>query len=421
MSFLKLSIVLLFVFSGLHFASQETFAQKFQHQLLLDGMDSLAFYNVDTTGHWWAITKPFSNRYRMYINDYESPASEDLTFPVFATGGNKWAFFATYNSAVSIVQNDGYEITETMLNANDYGEIKYSPNGEHLAYTYFQGGNEVIQLPERQISVTYRFGELFIDNSGTSYTIMGKRMNKYVININGKESMTYDSIIPIGYWHNRNFVYAASNGANWEIYCGNKQFGGTYSSIIDVKINYLGTVLVVLVRLSTGGSSRAIVFSEAYEPIYGKAYDNVWGLALHPTEMIYGYGAMEYNRGFVVQNSTEYAAIGEIGTPFYSHNGDELIFVGKGAFEPYINVNGKRTDVRISLYLNDIIAKKPASTTIAFTTNVSLLVYNYEKNEYYVGFMCDRMSRTTIYNRFTRRYETLGKINNRLYLLTCEP
>jgi hypothetical protein len=268
MSYLKVSLVLLFVICGLHcFAPQEAFSQKFQHKLLLDGMEYLAFYNVDTTGHWWAITKPFANRYRMYINDYESPASEDLTFPVFAAGGSQWAFFAIYNSAVNIVQNDGYEITETILNANDYGEIKYSPNGEHIAYTYFQSENEIIQLPERQISVTYRFGELFIDNSGTSYTIMGKRMNKYVININGKESMTYDSIIPIGYWHNRNFVYAAFNGSNWEIHCGNKRFGGTYRHILDVKINYLGTILAVLVRLNTG-RSMAIVFNDGYyEPI----------------------------------------------------------------------------------------------------------------------------------------------------------
>jgi hypothetical protein len=144
-------------------------------------------------------------------------------------------------------------------------------------------------------------------------------------------------------------------------------------------------------------------------------------LALHPTEMLYGYGAMEHNRVFVVQSATEYNALGEVGTPFYSHNGDELIFAGIGNFGPYINVNGKRTDVRITLYLTDIIAKKPATETIAFTTNVSLLVYNYAKNEYYVGFMCDKMSPTTIYNRFTRRYETLGEIHNRLYLLSCEP
>jgi len=425
MSSCKSLTVLFLIFCGIYFIPQKLFSQfhnrepQFEHQMLLDGMDSLVFYDIDTTGNWWAVTKPFSNRYRMYINDYESPASEDLTFPVFAAGGEQWAFFGIFNSAVHIIQNNGDEITETMLSASDFGEIAYSPNGEHFAYTYFQNDNEIIELPEKTITVTFRVGKLFIDNSGTSYTILGQRLNKYVINTDGRESMAFDSIIPFGYWHNRNFVYAALSGNNWELYNGNKRLTGTYSNIIDAKINNDGTIFAVLVRLNTG-RSRAIVFNDAYwEPVFGRTYENVWGLALHPTEMLYGYAAVEHRRLFVVQNSTEYPAIGEIGKPFYTYNGDELIFVGVGEFGPYINVNGRRTDVRITLFLDDVVAKKPKTTTIAWTTNVSLLVYDYVKNAYFVGFMCDRMSPTTIFNRFTQKYETLGKIHNRLYLLSC--
>ena len=421
MAYFKVALLIFgSIFCGFYnFFPQKALAQKFDHQRLLDGADSLAFYDIDTTGHWWAITKPFANRYKMYINDYESPASEDLTFPVFAAGGRQWSFFAVYNSSVHRVENNGDEIIEWILDATDFGEIAYSPNGEFAAYTYFQDGNEIVQLPNRQITVTNRFGQLFIDNSGTSFTILGKRMSHYVININGRESATYDSIIPIGYWHNRNFVYAAFNGNNWEIYCGNRRFGGTYSSIIDVKINPAGTILAVLVRLNTGRSMAIVFNDDYYEPIYGRTYDNVWNLALHPTDMLYGYVAMQHSRLFVVQNSTEYPARGEVGTPFYSYNGDELIFFGMGEFGPYINVNGKQTDIRIGLYAEDIIAKKPGSETIAYTTHVSLLVYDYVKNRYFVGFMCDRMG-GAIYNRYTRRYEALGEINNRLYLLHCE-
>jgi hypothetical protein len=90
-------------------------------------------------------------------------------------------------------------IFKEIIDATDFGEIVFSPMGQYLAYTYFQGDNEIINLPFRTINVNYRIGKLFIDNSGRSYTMLGQRGNKFVININGKESSTYDSIIPIGY------------------------------------------------------------------------------------------------------------------------------------------------------------------------------------------------------------------------------
>lgn len=413
----KLVSVLFFILVNYFLSTNIVFPKNFDYELILDGGDSLKYYDIDTTGHFWAITKPYSNRYKILIDDFLSEASEDISFPVFAAGGGKWAFFATYNSSVNLVENNGETIQQNRLDATDYGEIVYSPNGEHFAYTYFQDGNEVIQLPFQKIKTTNRVGHLFIDNSGNSFTILGKRMNKYVININGTESNTYDEIKPIGYWYNGQFVYAVFNGHSWEIYCGKKQLGSSYSKIIDAKINPNGTILAVLVRLNTGRCMSIVFNDDYYEPVYGKTYDEVWGLALHPTEMLIGFGASEYGRTYILQNSTEYYANGEVGTPFYSYNGDELIFIAMGEFGPYINVNGKRTDVKITLYKDDIIAKKPGSETIALTTNITLLVYDYAKNEHFTGFMCDRMGKA-IYNRHTKRYEALGEINNRLYLVS---
>ena len=390
--------------------------------LLLDGMDSLAFYGLDTTGHRWAITKPFHNKYRLYIDDFSSPALDDLSFPIFSPDGIQWAFYSSAGGSIQFYHcaEDDQIYMET-LDATDFGEITFSPDGRYFAYTYYQGDNEIINLPFRQLSGTYRWGNLFIDNSGSSFTILGQRGSRYVININGRESSTFDSIIPIGYWNNGNFVYAVSNGSRWEVYRGKdptsaRQLGTTYSNIIDASINYLGTTMALLVRL-VSGRSIAILFSDEYrDPVYGRSYDAVWGLVLHPTELLYGYGAANMNRTYVVQNSTEYFATADIGTPFYTHNGDELIFIGRGEYEPFISINGQRINVKIALYSDDKIAKKPHSPSIALRTNVSLVTYFYERDRMITSNMYDRLS-NPIYNRRKDSYQALATIYNRLYLI----
>ena len=137
---------------------------------------------------------------------------------------------------------------------------------------------------------------------------------------------------------------------------------------------------------------------------------------MHPTELLYGYGAANHNRTFVVQNSTEYYAAADIGTPFYSHNGEELIFIGRGEYEPYIYINGQRFVVRIALYSDDRIAKKPRSPSIVFRTNVALVVYYYERDRMFTSNMYDRLS-NPIYNRRSDTYQALAVIYNRLYLI----
>jgi hypothetical protein len=400
---------------------RNAYSAEVEYALVLDGMDSLIAYDMDTTGHWWAVTKPFTSLYRMHINDYNSPASEDLTYPVFAPGGSGWSFFRVQNGNIHLVRNDNGLQIDTTLDATDFGEIVYSPDGSQFAYTYFQASVEVMSLPNanggtRDITVTNRFGNLFIDNYATSYTIMGKRMDSYVININGKESTTYDSIIPIGYWHTGAFIYAAYNGGTWSIYRNDEELGSSYSNIISAKVNPIGTTLAVLVKTGSG-LANCIVFNDDYwEPIYGKLYNGVWGLTLHPTELLYGYGASDGGRTWIVQNSTEYYTVGEVGTPFYSYNGSELIFISMGEFSPYINVNGKRSDIKLTLYPDDVIAKKPGSPTIALATEMTLLVYNYETNARHIGYMVDDMSKA-IYNYRTNCYEALGIIDQRVYLL----
>jgi hypothetical protein len=404
-----------------YFSSEEkSMAQDFKTKMLLDGIYDLVYYDLDTTGYWWAITKPFLNTFKIHIEDYESSPFEDISYPAFFPGGFGWAYFGIKNNNVHLVKNYDGKISDTVLDATDYSEITYSPNGEFLAYSYYQGGFEIIQLPFKVIEITNRIKPLFIDNSGNNYAIIIKRLDKFFLNVNGYETTGYDSLLPIGFWHTGEFIYASLNGGTWSIHRGKKELGTSYMKIIDAKINIEGNVFAILVQLFTG-RSMAIAFSDKYyEPLYGKTYDEVWGLTLHPSEVLFGYSAIEHNRSYILQNSVEYYASGNVNAPYYTYDGSELISFAMGDFGPYISINGKRFDIKFSMNIDRHIAKKPKSSSFAYTTYTTLLVNYYDKGEFYTGFMCDRMGQA-IYNHRSGRYEALGDINNRLYLISCSP
>ena len=411
---IKSTIILIIIY---FYSISFSYSQNYEEKLLLDGLDSLVAFNIDTTGHWWAATKPFKDRYRIYIDTFQSDVYEEIYGLNISSDGVQWAFWGIKSGSIFLVRRDEFEnVNITSLNATDVGSIIYSPDGKQFAYSYFQGDNEIINLPFKQISVVNRNNnELFIDNSGKQYAFVGQRGDKYVVNVNGNESTIYEDIKPIGFWHNGNFIYAGFNGSNWEIINGNKIIGTSYWRILDAQINKYGSVMAVLVQLISGRCMSITFSDDYYEPIFGRTYDATWGLALHPTDALIGFGAKEHNKYYILQNRSEYYATENISTPFYSHNGDELIFIGMGEYGPYISVNGSKTDIRIGLYTDDKIAKKPKSTTLAFVNNVSFCLYDYLNNNFKTGNMYDYLC-SPIYNSRTNSYETLATIYNRLYL-----
>ena len=391
---------------------------NFAEYMLLDGSEKLLSYGQDTTGNWWAITEPFSKKYRVIVNSYESEIYDNAYGLVFSPDGESWSYFASVGGSIYISTNH----EDSLLNsATNFGEIAYSPDGFYRAFSYFVSNIEIISLPfNREIQTQNRVRNLYISNTGAEYAFVNKRLDKEIINITGVESTTYDEIIPIGFWSSGEFIYAARNGDIWEIIKGAEIMGDTYSKIISAKVNKYGTVLAVLVQLFTG-QSMSIVFSDEYrEPIYGKSYIFSWGLALHPSDVLIGFAATDGNRNFVLQNSTEYYANGDFGDPFYTHDGSELVFAGRGDFNPYININGRKFDIYTDFSPDAVIAKKPKNSTFAYSTNSTMLVQYYEKKEFYTGFMTDRTSET-IYNWREGAYQTLGDIRDRLYMIRCVP
>ncbi len=398
-------------------AAQALKAQNFDSVMVLDGLDRLVSYGIDTSGHWWAVTEPFTNRYRMVINGKEGNVYSELTEPVFSPNSTDWSHFAYENGNVYLIDNE----RDSLLEATDYGEIAYSANGMYRAYSCFQAEMEVLKLPFRTIKVENRVGKLFIDNTGMQFAIVLQRLNLFILNVNGKETTTYDEIKPIGFWHNGDFIYAARNGNVWEVFKGKERIGDSYENVSEALVNRDGTVFAMIVKYFSNLYS-IITYSDEYrEPSISKTYDFIWDLALHPKDILVGAAASSGLNKYVLQNSAEYYAPGEFATPFYSYDGDELIFIGRNDYNTYISINGRLIDFNIDFNIANTVARKPKSSTIAYCTGTTLLVYYYEKNEFYTGYMTDKMGKSAIWNWRDNQYQALGETYNRLYLITCKP
>jgi hypothetical protein len=402
----------LFIFLILSF--KPMFADKCKDFLAYSATDSIVQFGIDTTGHWWAVSKDFSGGYRLIIDGNQSAVYKIVQSLAFSPDGSKWACFAKDNSQWYVLTND----TTIGIPSNEVGELAFSPDSRALIYSYKEAENEVIELKNSKINVINRTGKFYPGFNGTSISFMGNRGDGVVININGKESPLFDEIKPMGYWHDGQMVYAARNGGNWEVYKNFTSISEAYADIPEVAINVYGTVAAILAKQSSG-KFVSVIFSDDYtEPLIGKPYEDAHALILHPELPMLAYIATYNNAPYVILNSTEYSGGQQTSLPFFSHDGKELCFFGCD-IDCFACINGKRYPIQSQIDLMGTYAVKPGSNTFAYVTSSSMIVRDLESATLYAGMMVDQTS-SPIFSWRNHRYEALGLINQRLYLMTCE-
>ena len=397
------------------FANHEVHAEELcADYLLLNGYEDLVSYGMDTTTNWWAITQPFSNKYRLTVNGEQSLVYDAISKPVFAPDGKRWAAFADANGAVKIITES--EVVE-LHSATDFGSMVYSGNSNVLVYSYFEGINEIIVNDEHDVEVRNRIGDLYTNYNGSKVAFIGKRGGYYVLNVDGKETTGYDFILPHGFWYDDRFVYSVQYGTRWEIMRGDKPVGETYSSVVDGKVNLMGTVGAFLVGGYDGRGYGILLSDDYYEPLLGASYEQVSDLALHPYLALYAYKARYQSTYYVVYNTTEYYAGTGAGAPFFSADGNDLSFVYQTELDSYFSNNGVRGFYPSGSNVYDPVAHAPNSSTYAFTNGTNLVMRYSDKRNYHACSMVDYTSQAR-YNRVHNCYEALGVISNKLYLLT---
>ena len=381
---------------------------------LLDGTEPLLSYGMDSTYHWWAVTAPFTDKQRLHVDGYSSDVYDKVQKPVFSPATEDWASFVENNGRVDLITNDSIY----KLNAIRPGEIAYAPMNGDLVYSYFDSEVENIIFKKRKIQVSNRTGKLYVSLYGRRIAFMGARSGGIVINSGSWESTLYEEVKPFGYWFDGRFMYAAKNGNSWEVYLNDEAVSQTYQRIFDLKINQTGNVAAFLAQKFGGSQVGVMIADEYYEPMVGKDYDQVTGLALHPYHSLYAYKAKFNNNFMIVFNTTEYTGFEEVSTPEFTHNGSELYYIGCN-MDCSLGINGRNHPIDGQMNVNGNYAIKPEDMTIAYSSNTSLIVRNLTTDNLSISYMVDRLIPPR-YNRFDDRYEALGDINNRLYMLYCK-
>ncbi len=404
----KLFILILISVSSLH--SRKCFDYQ-----LTDGSEPPVAWGMDTTKNIWIITQAFSNKYRLIVNNMETDVYDQFTQPVFSPDGNRWACFAKYNAAWYLLAND----TTFPLAGTRNGEVAFSADSRHMAYSYFSNTVETIVFRGRKFDVTNRAKKFHINQNGTRLAFTLRRGDSYTVYINGVESTQYDEIIPIGFWYNGEYVFAARNGPVWQIYRNDESISDVYDDIMEVKMNLAGDVLAFTAVLSSKKQVCTMISDEYWEPLVSRPYDAVYGIALHPELPLYAFKALYDGNNYIVINSTEYYGGEFASDPFFSYDGSEVYYIGCN-IDCFVSISGRQYTTHGDLSTSGNYAVEPFSKTMAYATTASMMVRDLETQELYAGAMMDEVMQPR-YNWRTGEFETIGRISNRLYLMTCEP
>ncbi len=394
--------------------SSKLSADRCSDEILLDGSETLYSYGMDTTNHWWALTSPFTNSYRLIVDGKKSGIYVEFGNMTFSDDGSKWACFARDNKQWYLMTND----TVLPIPGTDPGEIRFSPNSEVLCFSYKEAEQEVIFLRNRKIQVYQRTGRLFLSTGGERIAFLGYRGDRMVVNINGAESPLFDDIKPFGFWYDGSFMYAGKNGNLWEVYKNSQSLTESYADIPEYFLNHEGNAAGYIAKTSSGRYHGVIISDEYYEPLTGKSYDFASGLALHPTSPIIAFLAVYNTQQVIVMSNTEFYGGEQNSRPFFTCDGSDFFFLGCN-IDCFINVSGRKYSTNTQLSLDMTYAMKPNNLSIAYSTSSSMVVRSFSENMLYAGRMVDEIIAPR-YNWRTGNYETLGRISDRLYLMKCK-
>lgn len=384
---------------------------------LLDGSEDIVQYGMDSTNNWWAITAPFQNKVKMHINNFSSDAFEEVFIPTFSPDGSRWAFFAR-DVATWYLETEEASIE---LFIEEPGEIHYAPENQSLVYSYFQNTMETIVYNDEKdtLEVLNKTGQIFVNNDGTKVAYLVKAGFNTFINVNGNSLDQFDEIVPVGFWHDDSFIYAATNGNNWAVYKDDEMISSQYDNIPEIQMDLFGTFVGFIGRQPSGMSTAVLISDEFPHPLRGRNFNSIRNIVLHPYIPMMAYNALDIqNNPVVVFNNTKYTGARQTSRPYFSYDGTVMYFFGCN-IDCFINMNGKRVNIPRGLTVDGVYAFDPESDTFGYATSASLVVRNLEDNTLYAGAMMNQTG-SVRYNWRDGRYESLGVINNRLYMQICE-
>ncbi len=384
-----------------------------EEKQILDGSEQLVSYGLDSTTNWWAVTMPYDSLYRLWINGQKSETYDRIQSLVFSPDGEHWAAWASMRNQWHLL-HDGR--AESVV-CTAPGELHFSYVGGELTYSVFEGSQEIIERRRQKHTVLNRVDRLYTSYGGEHLAWVISQAGSKSFVVDGRQGSQYDDLKLFGFWTDGALVYAALSGSQWRIYRGDEEVAGPFLQVTEPCLNVAGTVGAAIV--SQGSDREVVLFADEYtRPLFSRQYEQLDALVLHPTLPMWAARSQLLASGLVIMTGAEYSA-GSVATgePKFTADGKELFYFGCDS-ECFISINGKKTPINQVISADGTFAHKSGSSTFAYSTTSSLVFREIERKDLWVSRMCDETSLPR-YNWRSDKYEALGRINQRLYLLQC--
>lgn len=381
--------------------------------LLLDGSEQLITTRLDTTGVWWAVVAPYAGQQRLVVDGYRTAAADRVMEPVISADGRHWATWIQRAGMWQLL------VDTTMLPVHCAvpGIVAFAPNAPVLVISCYEGSNEIIAHKNAQYSVLRRVGSVAIAPDGDHIAWVEQVQSQERLLLDGREIASGDQLRVGGLWHTGNVIYAKRAGGQWRIYRGSEELAGPFAQVYTLLVNRFGTVAVAHVYQPPW--HQILLLSDEYtRPLPSQQYDSIWSVVCHPFLPQYGAAAVRQNTYFMLHTGTEYG-VGRnpIGQLAFTPDGSELYAIGCDV-DCFLVLDGQRLPLGQDLSTSLTIARRPRSQTFAYGTPTNLFVRRLDKVSFTYSRMCDDVL-PAIYNRRRDRYEALGILQGRLYLLMC--
>lgn len=383
-------------------------------ELLLDGVEQLVDFDIDTTGHWWARTRPYEQFTTLHVDGESFGPFHSVTTPVFSPDGSSWVAVTVLNNRLSLIG------TSDIL-------LPPCTGVDHILYPQAGGAPWVVYRVDQASwvtngSTTFQLvdptGAYATDPMGMVFYAVVRRGAMQALSRNGADGPLADEQQLGGVWWDGRAVVAARNGTLWSVRIGEMDIRGSARVVSSLTVNPAGTVLAAIIGEAVG--ARAMMYTDDYtEPWFGPNVDNASGLRLHPTDVMCAYVATNRGATTIYYNASSYPAGTQYGPIVFSHDGTAMVFLGRDDV-PFITVNGRRTVVGQGVSTSAVPAVAQAGEYVAYSTSTSMAVWNVGLDHVTIGRMCDRMART-IYDHRQGTYLALGSYGQRLFLLRCRP
>ncbi|MCO6467008.1 MAG: hypothetical protein J5I53_10370 [Bradyrhizobiaceae bacterium] len=382
-------------------------------ELLLAAKGTLVKYDIDTTGHWWAITQPFE-RYQQLVVDGEDYGTWDsVEVPVFAYDGSRWAARVVRSGEYAIVTE-----TDTLRRTKPVSGVRFAAQGTQLWWIEHEGNVSTITDGDRTYTTTYPIESIHLDPMGVAVAWVERRPELSVLMRNGAEIARAQQLTLYGVWNDLQCLYSTSTANQTTLFVGETELASDIKRMFKVTVNPMATV-VAWQSADAIGQVRTYLYTDTYaQPWEGPVVDSPdQQLALSPFDALVAYRTIRHGAKLVGYNSAMYPGGQQTSPPVFSHDGAVMVYCSKDNGD-YVVVNGKRLVVKAGVPTTDLVAVNPSGTSVAWCSGTTLVTVDLEFSRMQMGMMCDTMGRA-IYDWRTGTFKALGVMSGRLYLLTC--